>query len=59
VGKRKGNQRHAEFVGLLPEEIAEIARNPRYPSDVRRKAQREEKALRKRNRQKRESGKRG
>lgn len=55
TSKRKGRKRHSEFAGMTTEEISEITRDPRLPAHVRRKAQTEEKARRRRNRQKRES----
>jgi len=55
VGKRKGRQRHTEFIDASPERIARMARDRTLPPSQRRKAQAEEKRLKLRNRQKRES----
>lgn len=41
---------------MTTDEVSEIARDPSLPSHIRRKAQTEEKARGRRNRQKRQSG---
>ena len=55
MGKRKGQQRHTEFIDVSVEEIARMARDRRVPPAQRRKAQAEEKERKLRNKQKRES----
>jgi hypothetical protein len=55
MSKPRGRRRHSEFAALSAEEIAEIARNPSLPKALRKKAQAEEKVLKRRNRQKRQS----
>jgi hypothetical protein len=53
--KRKGRRKHSEFAGMTAEEVAELAHDSNIPPGIRRKAQTEEKARRRRNRQKRTS----
>ena len=55
MGKRKGRQRHTEFIDVSAKKIAQIARDRRLSPAQRRKAQSEEKERKLRNRQKRES----
>lgn len=54
VGKRKGRQRHTQFMDASSETIARMARDRSLPAALRRKAQAEEKERKLRNRQKRE-----
>jgi hypothetical protein len=55
MGKRKGRQRHTEFIDVSAKKIAQMARDRRLSTVQRRKAQAEEKERKLRNRQKRES----